>query len=172
VDEHRPTDEPLVIPLQLPRRQMRRLVGITVLLPVGAVAIFATDPSSTNALYGGLAILFLAVIWAVLLLGRGGRQELVATHTGISSPKFSLDWDRVAELRIGPLSGLAGGHLALWIEPREPSDIHWAESKVLERLGMTRAASIRIPAQNVDRPLEQLVAQLETQAGRPLLARS
>ena len=85
-ESHGGAREPLIVPLHLPKRQMRRLVIITVLLPLGALVIFATDPTRTNGIYGVLAIVALAVVWAMIALARWKARDrpnqLVVTGDG------------------------------------------------------------------------------------------
>jgi hypothetical protein len=80
------------------------------------------------------------------------------TDEGISSPTFSLSWDRIQRVWIGPRG-------VLNIEPIEASDIRWRRSRLF------RPRAIRIPAARVSWPLEELVAEIEqrrsTVTGRP-----
>ncbi len=93
---------------------------------------------------------------------------------------WSLDWDRVSAMWIG---NTLSGQRAILIEPIRPSDIRGPESKALAvSKTVSRAFSAlftpKAPEQvmllqaNVDRPLEQLLSELEAKAGRSYIARA
>jgi hypothetical protein len=160
--------EPLVIPLRTPRSAL----GVLVAAAVGLVAWIVAAPGWESILIGGTGVVALA--WSGVLvhvsrrLRGGGPRAIVATREGVSSPAWKITWDRVDRVVIR--QSQAGP--ALVIEPLRPDDVELSPSRILglnRRLNAaTRSPQIMLPQRVLDRPLGDLVAQLEELAGRPL----
>jgi hypothetical protein len=165
-------DERLVIPLSVPRRVDAAFAGLSIVFVVGSAVWISVSPSWKSIVYGGGMIGAFAWVWATRLVvrrvGRTAPLQIVATSHGLSSPFWSIDWDRVARMWIGPTK--AGRLMALNIEPMRAEDVNWIQSKTL-RLNARVGDAMNMPAIqilqiNVDRPLDELDAQLRSIAGR------
>ena len=165
----------VVIPLHAEARTRFLFVVVSIVFTVGSAIWIGLSPSWASIVYGGLLIVGFSWIWLTRMAASRARHgeplQLVATSDGVSSFLWSLDWNRVAGIWIGPTA--AGGLEALHIEPMRPEDVRWkAPSKILRvnaRLGgAMNMAPLQIPQANVDRPLEDLASDLERLARRPL----
>lgn len=145
-----------------------------------------SSPSGQSIVIGGFAIVAFGWVWLSRLADRrargGAALEIVATSQGLTSPLWSIDWDRVAGMWIGPsaVGAWSGGKAAhklqaLHIEPMRPEDLHMVDSKTLRlnaRVGdAMRLSSTQILQVNVDRPLAELESQLRSISGRSLASR-
>ena len=139
---------------------------------IGAAVWVFADPS---ILSGGFALLTIAVVgWSWLLmfavrrLAVKGRLRVVATREAVSSPLWTLRWDRVSAVSIGAV----GGNRALFIEPIRASDVQPGPSRIIrlnrQMSQLFENGRITILEANIDRPVEQLALDLERQAGREL----
>jgi hypothetical protein len=165
-------DERLVIPLSVPRRVDAAFAGVSIVFVVGSLTWISLSPSWPSIVYGGGMVGALAWVWATRLavqrVSGAGPLQIVATSHGLSSPFWSIDWDRVARMWIGPTK--AGRLMALNIEPMRANDVNWIQSKTL-RLNARVGDAMNMPAiqilqVNVDRPLAELESQLRLIAGR------
>jgi hypothetical protein len=146
----------------------------SVVFPLGAAIWIAVSPSWESAIYGGFTIAAFAWVWGTHFAARRARGnapvQIVATKQGLSSPWWSLDWSRVHRIWIAPTA--AGELHALNIEPIQPADITRTPSKTLRfnaRVSeLMNMSTIQILQDNVDRPLEELAADFERMARRPL----
>src|SRR5688572_29928780 len=168
-------DEQIVIPLRATRRARFQFAALSVVLTVGSVTWIALSPSRATIIYGGFMIAALAWVWATRLAARRARGnaplEIMATREGISSPLWSIAWNRVDRIWIGPT---AWGRLqALHIEPMRPADVDWSRSKAMRFNARVsdamKMAPIQIPQENADRPLQELAVDLQRVARRPLM---
>lgn len=138
------------------------------------MAWIAVGPSLLSVAFGAVTIALLGWIWASALVARrvggGDALQLVATREGISSPLWSLRWDRVQSISIG--ESPAGGRRALFIDPIQPADVQLPPSRILRLNRLlsrwTEDGRITILEGNIDRPIEQLMLDLERQARREL----
>ena len=167
-------EDDLVIPLKVRARDRFGWSAITAALVVGAVVWIIVSHSLLSITWGSAMIALLGWIWATTFvarrLGRGSAPQLVVTREAISSPAWSLRWDRVQSISIGRTAD--GSHRALFIEPIRPSDVQVPASSILRvnRLlaqvaGNGRIAILEV---NIDCPVEQLMLDLERRAGREL----
>jgi hypothetical protein len=165
----------VAIPLHAAARTRALFVIFSIAFTVGSAIWIGLSPSWGSIVYGGLLIVVFSWLWLTRMAARRARRgeplQLVATSDGVSSFLWSLDWNRVAGIWIGPTA--AGGVEALHIEPIRTEDIRWkTPSKILRvnaRLGGTmNMAPLQIPRANVDRPLEDIASDLERLARRPL----
>ena len=142
---------------------------------IGLVVWIVRSHSMVSIVEGGLGLGILIWGWGTLVAARrargGAPLQIVATREGISTPLWSITWDQVERIWIGPmpLSRLLRG---LHIKPKRPTDIVWASGRVLAfntRLGdAMKMAPIQIPQTGFNRPLEEILRDLERIAGRPL----
>lgn len=167
-------EERLVIPLRSPPLMRLLFALLSFGSGVGLVVWIVRSHSGVSIVEGGLGIGILIWGWGTLLAARrargGAPLQIVATREGISTPLWSINWDQVKRIWIGPMpSRLLRG---LHIEPKRPTDIVWASARVLKfntRLGdAMKMAPIQIPQTGFDRPLEEILRDLEGIAGRPL----
>jgi hypothetical protein len=166
-------EEELTIPLQVKTGHRYAWMGITAVWLAGALAWTVVRPSVASVAFGIVTIGLLAWIWAfVFAMRRCVAPRLVVTREAISSPQGTLRWDRVQSLSIGTTP--AGSLRALFIEPIQPSDVQLPPSRILRlnRLFSEWAEGGRLTVleANLDRPVEQLMLDLEPQAGRELPA--
>jgi len=170
---------PLVVKLRAPVWARLSFPIISVAGAVGCVVWIALVPGWRSIVNGGLLLVALFSVWSGILgarrVRRGRAREIRVTKTGLSSSTWNLDWNRVAAMWIGRTQV---GSRAILIEPLQPGDVRWTASKTMSvgRLtgralgaalpGSATASPIALLEANVDRPLEQLLAELEAQAGR------
>src|SRR5207342_2232572 len=92
--------------------------------------------------------------------------ELTVTRERISGPGWSLRWDPVKCVYLGETP--AGALRALFIEAFDPADIELSNSRMFRLNRMLSGPSkavIAIVEKTVDRPVEQLMLDLERIAG-------
>jgi hypothetical protein len=150
-------------------------MALSVGLFVGSAIWIALRPSWQSIIVGGGLIVLLAWQRVTMLVTRrvsgNAPAQLVVTSELIGSPPvWSLRWDRVRSISIGETP--AGCNRALFIEAFEPSDIELPKSRVfaLNRAfsGRQNTAVITILERHIDRPVEQLMVDLERASGREL----
>jgi hypothetical protein len=160
--------EPLVIRLRPAKRWHWAVIAC---FPIGGIALVVLGRDSWTSVLIGAAVTALGLwIWLTVLSTHnvGRSVEIVATDQGISSPLWSISWDAVARVyvrhtRYGPL---------LSIETRRPQDLRLKGNRVLEFNAflsrLIRSPAISLPLQSLDRPVDELLGELELRAGRPL----
>jgi hypothetical protein len=161
----------LIVPLRVPARG-KIFAPLSVVLVVGFAAWIAATLSWQSIVFGGGGIVALVGVWGLMRdvrKARGGAPaQIVATEKGISSPMWSISWDRVARVWIGRSGQQTGNIRVLNIEPFDLSDIERPRSFFYSaNLALGRLMGIppiQIPQMNVDRPLETLLSQLEEKA--------
>jgi len=167
-------DRELAIPIRVRTRDRHLWTALSVGLLVGSAVWIALRPSWSSIIVGGGLIVLL--VWQrVTMLGArrltgNAPVQLVVTPELISGPPiWSLRWDRVRSITIGETP--AGSLRALFIEAFEPSDIELANSRIftLNRAFSGRqGAVITILERTIDRPVEQLMIDLERISSREL----
>jgi hypothetical protein len=155
---------------------------MSVLLAGASIVWIALAPSWQAFVYGGFLLVSLGAVWLNIWAARGIRRgaptEIVATRIGLSSATWSLDWDRVSAMWIG---STPNGQRAILIEPYRPADIRRPGSTTLAISATINRAfaalltpkapeTITLLQANVDRPLEQLLGELEAKSGRSFIA--
>jgi hypothetical protein len=167
-------DEALVIPLHVPHRSQWTFAAISLAFVVGAVVWNGLAPSIPSVVDGGGGVAIFAVIWWIRLAAHRARGnaplQIVATREGLASPIWRLPWNRISRIWIGPTT--SGALQALHIEPISPEDVQWPRSRALRFNawigGAMHMSEIQILEVSVDRPLEEIAADLARIAGRPL----
>lgn len=160
--------------MRVKARDRYRWSAVSLVLLLGSIAWIAASPSWMSIVWGGVLIVLLAWIWATMLvakrLGGGVPHQLVVTRQAISSPFWSLRWDRVRGVWIGHTP--AGSLRALFIEPLQASDVELPSSRLLRLNRMLsergHSAALTILEANIDRSVEQLMLDLERQTKREL----
>ena len=166
--------EQLVIPLSAARRTRLAFAGASVAVSLGSAIWIVVSPSWASIIYGGFTIAAFGWVWGTRLAARRARGnapvQIVATSQGLSSPFWSLDWNRVNRIWISPTA--SGKLQALNIEPIQPGDVTWTRSKTLRfnaRIGHAmNMPPLQIFQANVDRPLEELASDFQRLARRKL----
>ena len=170
------SDRPLVIRLFTPAGAVRKFALISAALAALAVAELVLAFSWGNALIAGVLLLIFGFIWARwLVLGHryASRTELVVTRAGLSSQLWSVGWQDVERARMQyiPASKTRLLRLDLRCRPTLEPGLSLPVRLVMFPDRFVRKPSIRIQEINVDTRLEELLAELEARAGRPLLER-
>ena len=122
--------ESLIVPLRVPARARLVFPIASVVLVVVCVVWMAVEPSWEAFLVGGLLIGCLAWVWGLkftLRERRAGAAQLTLTNESLTSPAFTLSWDRIESVRIGYTHAQAGHLRALYIEPFRAADVHWKQ---------------------------------------------
>lgn len=172
----RPPD--LVVPLVVPAKYRYGFPAMSLAVAIGCVAAIVLDVSLEALIWASVTLAIFAWIWgsmfAMRRARRGAARGLVLTRDGIRSPFFSLDWERVAGIRIGATSARTGSLPALFIAPIRREDVRLAKSAALRANrwidDVTGHRELRVLQVNVEMPLEELASKMEARAGRPLRA--
>jgi hypothetical protein len=173
-NDARPRIDELVVPFRVPRRYSVRMGAFATAFVGGWAAVMAADPSWEAAAVGGL--LFAGIAWVggtMSVLSRRPKQ-IVLTSSSLTTPGYTIDWERVANARVTTTSASTGALPSLVIEPYASTDVRWTSrflrlnGRVSDLFGM---GALHILQPNVDRPLEALLAQMEERAGRSLASR-
>jgi hypothetical protein len=160
-------DEPFVITFYTPpARQRLMLAGVPVLAVVAIVVMRSLFAIVLGALMLVLSVWFVAILLVDRRVRAGRSNGIVVTREGLRAPGWSLAWDRVAGVTV---QSRTGGP-ALVIEPYRSSDIERAPSWFLglnaRANDVFRLPQIMIPLRILERPLEEVLRQLEEKAGR------
>jgi hypothetical protein len=165
-----------LVEFNLPRRHRYGFPILTGLAVVICAGLVVTDSSWETRVPAAATIGLFAWIWATIVAARRARgsavNAVVLTTEGISSPLFTLEWERVARAWIGSTSPETRGMRALFVEPVRPSDVRMASSGVLAANrwleARTRRGRLQFLQSSVDLPLEELLDEMEQRAGRRL----
>jgi hypothetical protein len=161
-------DEPLVVPMHIPRIG-RLFIPISITSAAGFLAWMALDWSLMSAALGIGGLLSFGLIWGLGATNRrvlGGRpMEIVADADGIRTPMWSVRWDRIDRMWIGTTATMRTLNIdvADRTSVTRPRSLFYSLAAFIDRL--FRLPAIRIPEMNIDRPLDDLLVQLERKAG-------
>ncbi len=144
---------------------------------VGVVLWIALARSWNSYIYGGGWLAwcgwFAATLYAIRRASGRTPRQIVATDTGLRAPAWEIDWDRVDRMKIGYINVGGGSVRVLAIASMRPEDVRRPKSVALRLNSVLsnarRMPEIQINQANVDMPLEDIAAEFERLAGRPLL---
>jgi hypothetical protein len=161
------SDEPLVVPMHIPRRG-RVFMPLSILITIGFLVWMALDWSWLAAVLGVGWTLSIILVWGIVLTNRrvlnGRPVQIVADTEGVRTAMWSVRWDRVDRMWIGATG--ATRTLNISVADRRsverPRSVFYSLDAWLNRVFGLPA--IKIPEMNIDRPLEDLLAQLEAKA--------
>jgi hypothetical protein len=144
----------------------RLFVPLSILITLGFLIWLAVDWSWFIAVLGVGWILSMTLVWAIVLTNRrvlnGGPMQLVADSEGVRTEHWSIRWDRVDRMWISAVAGTRTLNISVTdrrFVKRPRSAVYSLAAWVDQLFGFP---AIRIMEMNIDRPLEDLLAQLET----------
>ena len=136
-----------------------------------AALVFDDDPVFRVVYVVGIVLLgwLLAIMAIAQRAGADGPPRIVFTSEGIVATLWTLRWEDVSAVSIGE----RGKQRWLAVMPNRVSAIATTSRFIALNLrlsGRRGRAPIRIPESIADRPLEELIAEMESAAGRSLHA--
>jgi hypothetical protein len=154
--------EPLIVPLHVP---LRSKVGLPIVC-VGFVAWIVLVPGVESVVVGGMGLVCFGFVAALHIATRrslrGKPWRIVADSGGIATPSWSVPWNRVSRMGIGGRVP----YRKLVVEPTGEDSLVLPDSALLHfdvRLSrrLHWSSSPGIYELSIDRPVEELLAQLE-----------
>lgn len=166
----------IVLDVRVPQKYRYLWPAITVAVLAVAILMVIFDRSwvviTLAAMTVGVFVWINVSFATAIRARRGAANQLALTAEGLRSPLFSLDWEMINHVWIGETSAQTGSLRALFIEPSQPSDIRWVQSRMIganrwisEKVGH---GQLQVLQMSIEMPLEQLVSEMERRAGRRL----